>query len=710
MIRCIGFRRKLKRQNLPLNLKGGLIMNREQLIEETKQYIDVCDDIDVLEKDCEIIKFILDNCQIIIPEENRFGVRTTGDGIISYFIGERAKAFHKQLDECGLRDGLDDLAYTGSFDFGHTSPEWETVANLGFWGLRKRVEDYFQKAEKDYKKQRFYSNLLEIYDAIFKFMNRAAEEARRCGKDEMAQGFVNLTRREPKNLFEVMQTIVMYYLFQHTIEGTYLRTLGRLDRLFYPFYVKENKENSDSLLMDFFREIDTLELTVNVPFAIGGSDASGNSLINEVSYSILEKYDEAGTSNTKFHILCTPDMPEDIVKKAFECIRRGNNSIVLMNDAKIIRALSESGADYDDAVNYHIVGCYEPGANNEIACTCNGRVNLPKALELALNKGRDMLTGKLIGLETDSNFADFEELYSEFERQLGYLCDCAIKATNIYEANYTKLHSAPIFSSTYTSALEKGGDVYCDNAAKYCNSSVNGIGLATTTDSLAAIRKLVFEDKSLKISEFADILKKNWNGNETLRLLVKNKFPKYGAGDKKTDAIANDIVNSMANFIHNRPNVKGGKYRLGLFSISWRWEFGEKTAASADGRLSKEPLSQNATATFGADKNGATAHLLSAASFDYAKVLNGTVIDIDLHISAAKGENGINALVSSLKTFFELGGLAVQYNIMDTEILKDAKLHPQKYPNLQVRLCGWNVLFSALSEKEKDEFIARSQK
>ena len=266
-------------------------------------------------------------------------------------------------------------------------------------------------------------------------------------------------------------------------------------------------------------------------------------------------------------------------------------------------------------MDYHIVGCYEPGANNELTCTCNGRVNLPKALELALNKGRDMLTDQPIGLETDSNFASFHELYSEFERQLNYLCECAIKATNIYEKNYAKIHSSPLFSSTYTSALEKGGDLYCDNAAKYCNSSINGIGLATAVDSLAAIRKLVYEDRTLSLSELIQILKSDWKDKEPLRLLIKNKFPKYGVGNSKTDAIANDIVNAMAKAIYKKPNVKGGKYRLGLFSIDWRWEFGEKTAASADGRRSGETLSQNVSATFGADKDIMMVNVLKLQNF-----------------------------------------------------------------------------------------------
>ncbi len=147
-----------------------------------------------------------------------------------------------------------------------------------------------------------------------------------------------------------------------------------------------------------------------------------------------------------------------------------------------------------------------------------------------------------------------------------------------------------------------------------------------------------------------------------------------------------------------------------MFSIDWRWAFGNKTAASADGRVSGETLSQNTSAVFGADKEGATAHLISAASIDASKTPNGAIVDIDVHSSAIRGENGLKALVSTLKTYFDLGGFAVHYNVLDTEVLQDAKRNPGKYPNLQVRLCGWNVLFSTLTDEEKDEFIARSMK
>ena len=191
---------------------------------------------------------------------------------------------------------------------------------------------------------------------------------------------------------------------------------------------------------------------------------------------------------------------------------------------------------------------------------------------------------------------------------------------------------------------------------------------------------------------------------------VKRTFPKYGMGDRYADSLARTMMERMADRINGRPNAKGGVYRFGAFTVDWRFAFGEKTAASADGRLAGETLSQNTSASFGADKEGATAHLLSVSRIDTSKTPNGAIVDIDLHSSAVRGENGLRALVTSLKTYFELGGFSVHYNVLDTDILKDARKHPHKYPTLQVRLCGWNVLFSSLSDVEKDEFIMRSMR
>ena len=667
---------------------------------------DIGNDADVLEKDCEIIEFMLENCNIEIPDGNRFFASMYYDSMLHVFW-TRADNFKQEIDALGLREGENAMAHTGILDFSHTNPEWESLMSLGIYGIRERAANYLEK-EADEKKKRFYRCVVRVYDAALSFMKRVSVKAKEMGKCEMAESLERLTVSAPSSLYEAMQTSIVYYMLQHFFECTYLRTLGRLDSIYYPFFKNENKEEAEKLLYDFYREIDKLRAPSNIPFAIGGTDKDGNCLINELSYLFLDVYRKAGTTNTKFHVICTSDTPQDLIKNALDAVREGNNSIVFMNDEIITRSLLKLGAKHEDAVNYHIVGCYECGADGELTCSTNARVNLAKALELAINCGRDMQTGKLIGLINDGIFNGFDELYTEYIRQVRYLCKNAMASTNAWESHYGKIHSSPFLSGTYTSAMERGGDLYCDYTAKYNNSSVNAIGLATAVDSLVAIRKLVYEDRKMTLPELVTVLKNDWDGYEPLRLLIKNRYPKYGNADPTVDTLASDIVKKLSCEVSGKPNAKGGKFRLGLFSINWRWDLGEKTAASADGRKNGETLSQNSSATFGADKNGATAHLLSACVIDGTNTPNAHIVDLDLHVSAVAGENGLNAMNTALMTFFEMGGFGVHYNVLNTEVLKKAKEDPSAYPNLQVRLCGWNVLFSSLSEKEKDEFISRS--
>ena len=692
-------------------MKGSesMYLSKEEMLSWVESHVVFGERLEVLKNDCEIIEFMLDHCEIDVPNQNRFFINADYEDIPYFVIRKRRKSLG-DLVPPSLREGMDALAYTGSYDYSHTTAEWESVIKLGIYGLRNRVSEYAESNFANEGAKDFYEQILRVYNAALRFMKRAADTAALCGRTEMASSLLRLTNHAPSNLFEALQTSIVYYHLQQFFDGTYLRTLGRLDNLYYPYYARENKNEADKLLLDYIKEIDRLKAPSNIPFALGGTDENGKCLINDLSYIWLDMYEKARTTNTKLHILCSENTPEDIIRKAFRYIREGNNSIVFMSDGRVIEALEKQGVAHQDAVDYHVVGCYECGGEGELTCSCNARVNIPKALELALNGGRDMLTGKLIGLENDGHFETFDDLCEEFERQLVYLCKCAMKLTDLYESRYAEIHSAPVLSGTYTSALQKGGDLYLDYSAKYNSSSLNAIGLATVTDSLAAIKKAVFEDKTVTLGEFTEILRSDWQGKEPFRLLIKNKYPKFGQGDINTDEVAKRIVDVLSDTVSYKPNAKGGKWRLGLFSINWRWDLGEKTAASADGRRSGETLSQNTSASFGADKEGATAHLISAARIDSSKTPNGAIVDIDLHSSAVRGENGITALVSSLKTYFELGGFAVHYNVLDTDILMDAKKNPEKYPTLQVRLCGWNVLFSTLSEKEKDEFIARSVK
>lgn len=682
---------------------------REQLMEYALARVDVGDAPDVVETDADIVVHLLDHCTITVPARNRFFVDVNCDDITRQVASRRQHVIHGELATHGIREEMSTLAYTGWHDFSHTSAVWEDVMSLGIVGLRDRVVAYADKAGDDANKQRFFGAMTRVWDAVLRFVVRAADEAERAGKGEMAGALRSLTQHAPETMFEAMQTVIVYYVLQTMFDGTYLRTLGRLDKLFYPFYSESRIEEITALVDDFLAEIDRLRAPSNMPFAIGGTDAEGKTSVNDMTEILLDAYHRVPTNNTKLHLLVSRDMPREIVESALDGVRRGRNSIVFMSDGKIIESLLKLGEHRADAANYHVVGCYECGGNEELTCSCNARVNLPMALELALNGGKTMLSEFSVGLENDGRFDTFEALFAEFARQATHLCERAMLSTGIHEKYLAHLHASPIISATYQSALEKGADLYCGYAAKYNNSSLNAIGLGTVVDSLAAIRTLVYEEGVLTLAALTEILRNDWRDHEALRLRAKNKLPKYGVGEPETDALARDVVALLAKAVSGKPNTKGGLWRLGTFSIDWRWEFGKKTAASADGRHAGESLSQNTSATFGADREGATAHLLSGAAIDMTDTPNGSIIDIDLHESAVRGENGLRALTASLLTYFDLGGFAVHYNVLDTETLKKAKKTPQDYPNLQVRLCGWNVLFSSLSDKEKDEFIARSE-
>lgn len=664
----------------------------------------------VLLTNARIGAFLMDNCEITVPEKSEFFVRVNvgvhGTRVLRKVMVERKKALQPDFITDTYRAGVRNYAYFGAEDFGHTAPGWENIMKLGFPGMKKRIAErtgeplnpHFAEAE------------LMVFDAAERFLYRAAEEAEKCGKTRMAQGIRNLVMAPPSNLFEGYQMTLLFYCLEQFFDATDIRTMGRLDQLLQPFYEKEpNKEYVKELTHQYMLEIDALKAPANMPFALAGTDGNGVSQVNDMSYVLLNAYSNTKLPDTKLHILCNPDMPRDFLRIAMQSVKDGGNSLVFINNKLVVDGLVKIGLSRDDAAAYAIVGCYEASGREEVPCSCNARLSLPKALEVTLHAGKDALTGETVGREVPVEFETFEQLYDAYHANVKYFADQSMALTNEYEKRYSLLHASPFFSACLSSCVEKGGDAYADCAASYNNSSINIIGLATAADSLYAIRKLVYEDKRMTLAELIAILDSDWEGQEVLRGIIRNKFPKYGVGNKDVDSLAADMVDHLSDFINNRPNARGGVYRLGILSIDWRKTWGEHTAASADGRHALETLSQNASATFGMDKEGPTGHILSAAALSGVDAVNGSVLDIDLHSSAVRGENGTNVLMATLDTFLEAGGQTVHYNVLDTETLRDAQAHPEKYPNLQVRMCGWNVLFTHLSKQSQDEFIHRSE-
>lgn len=669
---------------------------------------------DALVTDAEMTAYVLDECEVYFSKESTFFCKTglSHDRYYPYYevicprYQKEAEAFEDQT----YREAVEAKAFRMLMDFGHTSPNWQDVINLGFVGLKKRAEEYAGMHRGEPEKSRFYNAVVTVYEAAERFIRRVARQAEEEGRSAQARGLKNLLAAPPQNLFEGFQLILVYHALQHFGEETWIRTFGRLDQLLYPLYQKGDKQEAAALVNAFIREIQDHGMSENQPFAIGGSDEAGKSLINPLSYLFIEEYKKLKPPYVKIHVLCAEDTPEDFLKSALDGIRSGANSICFFGDATVRRSLLRLGIREEDTVDYHVDGCYECGGFGELVCPVTGKISIAKAVELALNGGVDVMTGYRIGLPAAGEADSFQAFYGEFLRQLEHLCGLAKAYARKMEASYPRIHAGPLFSSTYPHCMEAGKDIYANFGAKYNNSAITGVGLGTAVDSLMAVKKLVFEDRCMSLGELNALMKNNWQGQELLRLTAKNKFPKYGMGDPEADRYAAQIVEYLGSRINGAPNARGGTYRLGMYSITWRWEMGAGLAATPDGRLAGETTSLNSGASFGADREGVTAHILSATSVDTTNVPTGFVLDLDLHASAVRGNNGLHAMYATLRTYLENGGFAVHYNVLDAQVLRAAQKKPEEYPNLQVRVCGWNMLFSRLPREQQDEYILRSER
>ena len=613
-------------------------------------------------------------------------------------------------------------AYTGDCDFGHNHPNYETLFKKGIGGIISEAKEKLSICESE--KKDFYESVITVYEAIKNYILRFASMCEKYKDDSDTASLryttlVNISRKPPQNLLEALQLqMIIYHLIQTLTENT-TRSLGIWDKLLYPYYEKDIKDGtfSDDDVKNIFRHCmiyyRAIRFSANIPFMLCGVDDNGNDASNELTRLILDTYISLDIKDPKIQVRYREDIPNDILETIVKSIAKGRNSFVFVNDEVVIQGLKKLGAEHGDAVNYGIVGCYEPlCAGREIAATCSGRVMLPKAIEYVFTRGIDLNTGKLIGAITPdiSDINTFDDFYEAVKKQLSHFCKKSIELTLLFERRYVDVESSPILSALIDGCVEKGLDAY-HGGAIYNNTSINVMGTATAADILTAIKLAVFEEKRFTLQEFFEILKSNWQGeqNEKLRLEILKKYPKYGNGEVMPDSFAKELISYCAEKINGIPNARGGVFRTGAFSIDWAYTFGAKTLASADGRRNRDPYSKNMCAATARDKKGVSALIRSVTSIDYTETPNGTVLDLMLHRSAICGDDGITATIGLIKTYMKLKGFAIQINVFDPEILREAQRMPEKYSTLQVRRCGWNVYFNELDRAEQDEFIKQAE-
>ncbi|MBQ3550316.1 MAG: hypothetical protein IJA41_04990, partial [Clostridia bacterium] len=307
-----------------------------------------------------------------------------------------------------------------------------------------------------------------------------------------------------------------------------------------------------------------------------------------------------------------------------------------------------------------------------------------------------------------SEIKTFEDFYFAFLKQWEYLIEQSMKITNDAERFLAFVNPSSMYSATIETSLKNGRDGY-GGGVKFNNNAMLNCGFASAVDSLMAVKEFVFDKKEISLTELARVLKNNWQGYELLQATVKKSTHKYGNNDTVADTYASAMASYFANKVNNVPNGRGGVYKAIFHSARAFVIQGEKTGALPYGRLAGEELSKNASAVPGVDKNGITALIESATKLSPSDYHESFCLDVMLHPSAVDGEIGFNIFKGILMTYLKKGGQSIQFNIFNTETLRDAQKNPEKYKNLQVRVCGWNTLWNNMSKKEQDAYILRAE-
>ena len=503
------------------------------------------------------------------------------------------------------------------------------------------------------------------------------------------------------------------HLDQHLF-GFYQRDLaaGALDRdrakeLIECLWIKFNNHPAPPKVGVTAQESGTYNDFTNIN--IGGLGPDGCDAVNEVSYILLEAVEELHLLQPGSNVQISHKTPQRFLKAACGVIRKGYGYPAVFNADEVILEQIRTGKILEDAREGGCSGCIETGAFGKEAYILTGYLNVPKILELALNNGVDPLSGQAVGLQTGdaADFKNFEDLYAAFVKQLNFVVDVKISANNIIEHMYATDAPAPFLSVVIADCIANGKD-YNNGGPRYNTNYIQCCGIGTVTDSLSAIKKHVFENKSITLNDLLSALDRNFAGQETLRLRLFNKTPFYGNDDDEADTIMQRVYADLFKAIDGRPNTKGGTYHLNMLSTTCHVYFGKVLGASANGRLAGLPISDGTSPSHGADRNGPTAVVKSLAKMDQAKS-GGTLLNQRFLPSVLKDQEGIEKLCQLIRTYFNLGGHHIQFNIVDSQTLRQAQKTPGNYRDLLVRVAGYSDYFVDLDADHQEEIIARTE-
>jgi len=672
--------------------------------------------------------------------------KTQVDEITPFWSGQSLKdKFFDQLDD-GWKEAYAAGVFTEFMEQrapGHTVAD-DKIYNKGFLDFQADIKksmdnlDFFTDPEALKKREELKAMHIAL-DGVMAFAKRYSDFALEMVDDTDDQQrkselkiisdiCKNVPAKAPENFWEALQ----YYWFVHLGVITELNTWdsfnpGRLDQHLYPFYKNDTirglitEEKARELLKSFWVKfnnqpappkvgITAKESNTYTDFClinVGGVDENGQNAVNEMSYIILDVIQEMRLLQPSSMVQISKKNPDAFLKRALKIVQTGFGQPSIFNTDAIIQEQLRMGKSLEDARMGGASGCVETGAFGKESYILTGYFNFVKILELTLNNGTDPLSGKQIGIQTGEYSESFEDLMNAFKNQLNHFIDIKIKANLIIERMWAEYLPAPFMSCLIDDCIATGKD-YNDGGARYNSSYIQGVGTGSVTDALTALKYHVYDKKSTTLSEFMEILKRDFAGSEEFQKELLNNTPKYGNDNDYADDILKEVFDIFFNAVDGRKNTKGGHFRINLLPTTSHVYFGEKVGATPDGRKAYRPLSEGISPSQGADMKGPTAVLKSAGKIDHLKT-GGTLMNQKFTPQIFEDEKNIDKIVSLVRSYFRMDAHHIQFNVINAETLRKAQKNPEKYKNLIVRVAGYSDYFVDLTEELQEEIILRTE-
>lgn len=610
--------------------------------------------------------------------------------------------------------------------------------------VRREFNMLFSKKHILENNKDFLEAVLICIGAATKFIQRFALLAREKAEKEndiarkgellqIKETCEHLTTQAPRDFREALQFVWFNQVIATISYGMgAVLAVGRVDQYFYPFYKKDIDEGkiSDAEVTELVEEF-LVKLSYNLlilpnygkataselggdnaAVTVGGVDKEGNDATNELSYLFMDAIENIKSMTNSFSIRISPTVtPRQWVDRAMQIFSKTSGPAIF-NDDVIIPALQKTGVSLEDARDYAIIGCVEPTSQgNTFGTTSGNDISLAGLLELVLTNGIIRNVGARHGIQTGnlSKFTSYDDVWTAYQKQLSYLVNHVVKCVDIKDLIYAKYYPNPFISMTLDGCIENALDM-TQGGAKYNFSSISGRGLATTADSLAALKKVVFEDRQMTMLEIGEILNRHFKQDKQLQAQFVNKIPKFGNDDDFVDCIAKSVAEAFCDEVRRHSCLRGGSggcYRPGFFSYGLYVVDGFFLGATPNGRNAGEPISNSFSPANNTEKHGPTAVFNSITKIDHTKISNGLSLNMRLLPFLINTPEKQVKFADLIETYLDKGGMHVQFNVVNQTDLIDAQLHPEKHQDLIIRVSGYCAYFVDLGKPVQDDIIDR---